>query len=45
MTGSKCINGISWKLFETPMILLDDKNELFQVVRDAADSLSLEVSM
>lgn len=45
MTGSKCINGISWKLFETPMILLDDKNEVFQVVRDAADNLSLEVSM
>jgi hypothetical protein len=45
MTGSKCINGVSWKLFDTPMILLDDKNEIFQVVRDSADILSLEVSM
>ncbi|KIM39562.1 hypothetical protein M413DRAFT_447045 [Hebeloma cylindrosporum] len=45
MTGSKCINGVSWKLFDMPMILLDDKNEVFRVVRDAVDTLSLEISM
>jgi hypothetical protein len=44
MSNSKwCFNGISWAMYETPMLLLDEINTCFQVERDDQDPLSLDL--
>ncbi|KAH9479125.1 Protein RCC2-like protein [Psilocybe cubensis] len=37
LTGSTCINGLSWEYYQTPILLLDDANKAFQVTHDDAD--------
>jgi hypothetical protein len=30
MCGPKCVNGVSWLLYENPMLILDDTNAFFE---------------
>ncbi|KAF8959621.1 hypothetical protein BDZ97DRAFT_1837174 [Flammula alnicola] len=43
MSGSKCTNGISWLLYETPMLMLDESIRCFEISREGMDSSSLDL--
>ena len=41
MCGPKCINGVSWLLYQNPMIILDDTTYCFETKR--VDDLTIEL--
>lgn len=44
MTGATCVNGVSWRLYETPMVLLDARAApCFGVDRRGKDIRALEL--
>ena len=44
LAGSKCLNGVSWLMYETPMVLLDESTTCFDIsLQD--DSVTLDLLM
>ena len=44
MTGATCVNGVSWRLYETPMVLLDARSAAcFGVDRRGKNIRALEL--
>ena len=41
MGGPKCVNGVSWLLYQNPMILLDDTTYFFET--KWVDNLTIEL--
>ncbi|KAF8159232.1 hypothetical protein B0H34DRAFT_702579 [Crassisporium funariophilum] len=42
-TGSRCTNGLSWSMFETPILLLDDTSTCFEILQEGMDTLTLDL--
>ncbi|KAF5316310.1 hypothetical protein D9619_006834 [Psilocybe cf. subviscida] len=43
LAGTKCFNGISWYKFPAPMVVLDDTNRCFEIERQEAQPLCLDL--
>lgn len=43
LTGPKCINGLSWEFYKTPILLLDEANSAFQVTQDDAHARYIDL--
>lgn len=44
LAGSKCLNGVSWLMYETPMVLLDDSTTCFDISLQE-DTVTLDLLM
>jgi len=44
LAGPKCLNGVSWLMYETPMILLDESTTYFDISLQE-DSVTLDLLM
>lgn len=43
MSGTKCFNGVSWELYETPILMFDEVNTAFRVVCKNGDPRSIDL--
>jgi len=44
MTGTTCVNGISWTLYDNPMLILDDTTMSFEAGLRNGDPLSMDLT-
>ena len=44
LAGSKCLNGVSWLMYETAMVLLDESTTCFDISLQE-DSVTLDLLM
>ncbi|KAJ3517008.1 hypothetical protein NLJ89_g770 [Agrocybe chaxingu] len=43
LSGNKCVNGVSWLLYDTPVILLDESSVCLQLYRRDLDARTLDI--
>jgi hypothetical protein len=42
LAGPKCLNGVSWLMYDTPMVLLDESDACFDISLQE-DSVTLDL--